>query len=165
MIHDLTRPPTDEELAEILDSSDYRRWKITEYEHWALYLNPSDQTLLGRSYAWLSKRHVDRMSMSELMSDELGELVYAVLRDYEQAVKRCWPGVTTVNAEWLGNTTTHHRGHGHLHLIPRYRGKVDFAGVKFIDPDHEKRRTSARIEVSDDVLEQIRFSLKSALGR
>lgn len=165
MEHDMNRPPTEEEIRTILDNPAYRRWKIAEYEHWALYLNANDQMLLGRAKAWLSGHHLDRMSFSELTPDELCELVYTVMSEYEQAVRRCWPGVTTVNAEWLGNATKHHRGHGHLHLIPRYAGKVDFAGMTFFDPDPEKRRTTERLTVSEDTLEQIRFALKSAIGR
>ncbi|MES2994525.1 MAG: hypothetical protein V4681_00615 [Patescibacteria group bacterium] len=164
MVHDMSRPGTDEEILGIIESQAYRRWTIAGYRYWDLQLNPSDQMLLGRSYAWLRNRHIDRMSMSDLGKAELEELIFTVLPAFAGAVKRIWP-VTNVNFEWLGNSTDHHRGHGHAHLIPRLSRSVEFMGHMFMDAEPQKRRPAGRLELDDEVLEQIRYVIKAELER
>ena len=38
-----------------------------------------------------------------------------------------------MNYAWLGNDFHLHNGHGHLHLIPRYKTPRSFAGRNFVD--------------------------------
>jgi len=34
---------------------------------------------------------------------------------------------------WLGNNFHEHKGHGHLHLVPRYQNSREFSGMTFTD--------------------------------
>jgi hypothetical protein len=162
MVHDMSRPATAEDVADILDSPAWAKWKMVDYGHWSLYLNSTDQTYLGRSYAWLTNRHVDRMSLSQLREPELLELMDTVLPDFERAVAVLW-GAQTVNFEWLGNDVRHHRGHGHAHFIPRYTEQVVFDKHTFTDADSNSRRVDGRSKLPEGDLERIRSILTQTL--
>jgi len=164
MDHDMTQPPTGAEIEGILKNPGESRWVIKEFEYWRLYLNARDQILPGRSYAWLKKRHIDRMSISELYPKELEELVFQIVPAFEEAITSLWP-VATVNFEWLGNSTRHHRGHGHAHLIPRFSRPFEFRGESFEDTKPQERRTQERRQLPDGVLEAIRFEIKNNMER
>jgi len=103
------------------------------YGNWRIYLN-ADQRYLGRSYAWWAGRHhIDLMDISDLLPRDRDELFETIVGSFRSAVANLW-GSTHVNYAWLGNETEHHRGHGHLHMIPRYFGKQpQFAGESFPD--------------------------------
>ncbi|MFZ2555632.1 MAG: hypothetical protein WAX57_02230, partial [Minisyncoccia bacterium] len=112
------------------NSGEYEGFKIREYPCWTLYLH-SNQYYLGRCYAWL-KRDGDMQRLSDLTCEELFELHGSVLPGYESAVGRLW-SPDHMNYAWLGNHVHAHKGHGHMHLIPRYKRPVLFSRHEFSD--------------------------------
>lgn len=108
----------------------YEKFKIREYPCWTLYLH-SNQYYIGRCYAWL-KREGEMQRFSSITSEELFELHDSVMPGYEAAVNRLWkPGF--INNAWLCNEFHTHGGHGHMHLIPRYKHPVRFFKHEFRD--------------------------------
>jgi diadenosine tetraphosphate (Ap4A) HIT family hydrolase len=55
-----------------------------------------------------------------------------VLPEYEAAMQELWQP-DHMNYTWLGNLFHLHKGHGHMHLIPRYKDPRTFAGMDFAD--------------------------------
>ncbi len=139
----LKLPPASEaDIAQLLDNPEYAELVLARYEHWTLYLSEK-QAHFGRAYAWLSKRHVDLMPFEELTFDELSEL-QTIIRDYRRALKLAAASPDLVNCEWLGNEYEVHRGHGHMHLIPRYKTPPFFMDREFPDPCFGQRRLSEK---------------------
>jgi diadenosine tetraphosphate (Ap4A) HIT family hydrolase len=138
----------------------YTKWIIKEYTYWTLLLN-DDQRYLGRAYVWLV-REGGMQRFSEITNEEYAEL-RVVMREYEVALKRLW-APDFMNYAWLANLISSHGGHGHLHLIPRYKDARSFAGIEFIDGRWGKNFSpSEEFKPSEDVLAQIRDSLKAKL--
>lgn len=159
MTHDMSRPATPEEEQDILHSPEYTPWILGEYYYWTLYLNARDQGIIGRSYIWLHTRHIDRMSMTQLTRVEQMEF-FQVLEKYEWAVRQLFGDtLLTVNVEWLGNETHLHRGHGHAHLTPRFREKVEFDGLFFIDQNPGGRANNVPLRLPPTQLLEIRNAL------
>ena len=107
-----------------MTTTDYECWKLYETGRWSLYLLADDQRYLGLGYAWL-KREGKMQLFSDLSTDELLEL-RMVLKKYEFAVAHltdtefgCTP--EHFNYLWLGNDIDKHGGHGHMHIVPRYK--------------------------------------------
>lgn len=101
--------------------------------YWRLYLN-ENQHLLGRAYLWLTSRHVDFHPFDDLNEEELRELCL-LTGLYRGATQRLW-GAALLNVQWWGNEAFGqygHRGHGHLHLVPRYTDVVEFDGARYPD--------------------------------
>lgn len=162
----LENPATPEEVQRILHNPAFEKYMIGTIGSWRLYVHPRDQRFLGRCYAWwMGKKHVDLMDPSCLSDDEVKDLWLNVTRRYRAAVHNLW-GATHVNYAWLGNETRIHRGHGHLHMIPRYFGEAPhFCGLNFADPRvGEDYRPSEPFTPSDDILSRIRDSLRKELG-
>lgn len=109
----------------------YDELKIREYQHWTLYLH-GNQYYLGRAYVWL-RRPGEMQRLSKLKLPERDELD-TIFEDYEHAVKHLW-NPDHMNYAWLGNEIDTHGGHGHMHLIPRYKPTrvLTFADNKFED--------------------------------
>lgn len=131
LLPELRTPPTAEQL-EVLTAGapEFAHLIIKEYQSWRLYLN-ADQRYFGRSYVWLTSRHVDMHQLTDLTRAEAQEL-FSIMRAFGKiACSRLL--AATVNACWLGNEVRTHRGHGHMHLIPRYIGKLEFNKRRFID--------------------------------
>ncbi|HYF29138.1 MAG TPA: hypothetical protein VEA36_02095 [Candidatus Paceibacterota bacterium] len=162
MEHDLSRRATPEELEDILRSPVYAPWTLKEYEHWSLRLNITKQELPGRSTAWL-KRHVDQMSLAELTKEELHELVYTIIPEFTDAM-RSWLPLRTLNVEWLGNETKHHRGHGHMHFTPRLDAPLTFNGREYVDLTPTTRKSNPRLTLSEEELRPIFEHLKGLLN-
>ena len=164
MIHDMSRAATPEELADILNSPKYGPWVLAEYEYWTLRLNIDNQGLPGRSYAWLKQRHVDRMSLTDLTEDELHELMLVIVPEFESVMKE-WLPLLTINFEWLGNETHHHRGHGHAHLTPRLSEPFTFSGREFIDVDPNGRNKNEKLVLPQEELNVLYETVRSMFGR
>lgn len=127
----LPQPPiTRAERERIINNPDYVHLSIAQNDCWRLYLH-DDQYYLGRAYAWLVTRHVDLHRMTDLTPAEHLSL-FSMCRKYEHVLDRLFQPAM-VNDAWLGNVITEHRGHGHLHLIPRYARPVTHLGITFID--------------------------------
>jgi diadenosine tetraphosphate (Ap4A) HIT family hydrolase len=106
-------------------------WSILkEYKYWTLLLYDKPAPFLGRAVAWLAREGA-MQRYSGLQDEELKELGL-VLREYEQALQKLWQP-DHINYLWLGNLFREHKGHGHMHIIPRYSTPREFDGVQFID--------------------------------
>jgi diadenosine tetraphosphate (Ap4A) HIT family hydrolase len=135
----------------------YAKWLIKPYFHWALFLN-EDQRYLGRAYLWLL-REGGMQRFSEITDAENAELRIAI-REYEQALEEIWQP-DFMNYAWLANLIVEHGGHGHLHLIPRYQRRREFAGITFLDGRWGKNYVpSKEFRPPEEVLINIRDTLK-----
>jgi diadenosine tetraphosphate (Ap4A) HIT family hydrolase len=101
------------------------RWPLGESEHWALYLN-ADQSLLGRCHLALKRPET---SVTALTDAELQDL-WSVTRRVEKALRDLWDP-DHFNFAFLMNQTPQ----VHWHVIPRYKGRREFAGGTFVDPE------------------------------
>ena len=162
MQHDLSRLPTEDELDDILNSPLYAPWTLKEYEFWSLRLNKEKQELPGRSVAWL-KRHCDRMTLSDLTEAELHELTYTIIPEFTQAM-RAWTPLLVVNVEWLGNEVHRHRGHGHMHLTPRFSEAFTVSGREFIDLSPNTRKSNPKLTLPEDELRVVFEKMRILLG-
>lgn len=141
-------PVSPEEAERLCLSEEYTPLRVTTVWYpWALYLH-QDQRYLGRCYAWLESRHVDLHSFGSLNAQERG-VFFELLRAYEKAVTALWDPAL-INCAWLGNEIESHRGHGHMHFIPRYAVAPSWNGRTFEDRQfgrnyapYKKRRLSA----------------------
>jgi len=102
---------------------------LKEGPHWTLYLH-QNQYYLGRAYAWLV-RPGQMQRLSRLPPEELTSL-QALQQLYERALNQLWHP-DHMNYAWLGNEFESHKGHGHMHLIPRYIRPVVFGEHTFTD--------------------------------
>ena len=99
---------------------------------------------------------------SEITDEESAEL-RIVIREYEDSMKNLW-NPDFMNYAWLANLIAQHGGHGHLHLIPRYKEPRMFAGIEFTDGRWGKNYSPyEHFKPEQDVLFQIRDALKSAV--
>ncbi|MDP3646126.1 MAG: hypothetical protein Q8R25_03490, partial [bacterium] len=125
-----------------------------------LLLNES-QRYLGRSYVWL-KRPGEMQRLSELADNEKLEL-FVIMREYEMALERLWQP-NHMNYAWLGNDTDIHDGHGHMHMIPRYRKLRVFAHLVYIDENWKKNYVPYEPhKPTEEVLFKIRDALRGVI--
>lgn len=135
---------------------------LKEYAYFTLLLN-DDQRYLGRAYLWLV-REGGMQRLSEITPEEYIELKKIIL-EYEDALKSLW-SPDFMNYAWLANLFAEHGGHGHMHLIPRYKEARTFAGMSFIDGRWGKNFTpNEELKPSQEVLFQIRDALKEKLSK
>ena len=107
------------------------RWSILkEYPYWTLLLHEKPGPFLGRGVVWLT-RDGTMQRFSSVTPDELSEL-QLVLKEYECAVEALWKP-DHMNYLWLGNFFHEHGGHGHMHVIPRYKETRSFEGLLLKD--------------------------------
>ena len=138
----------------------YKQFIVKEYKHWTLLIH-DDQRYLGRAYVWLV-REGGMQRLSEITDEESAEL-RIVIREYEDSMKNLW-NPDFMNYAWLANLIAQHGGHGHLHLIPRYKEPRMFAGIEFTDGRWGKNYSPyEHFKPEQDVLFQIRDALKSAV--
>jgi len=138
----------------------YVRLIIREYRYWTLLLN-EDQRYFGRAYAWLV-REGGMQRFSEITNDEYLEL-RTVMREYESALGEL-SKPDFMNYAWLANLISQHSGHGHLHLIPRYKDSRTFAGIEFIDGRWGQNFSpSIEFKPAEIILIQIRDAIKEKI--
>ncbi len=107
------------------------QWSILKhYPHWTLLLYEKPTPYLGRAVVWLA-REGKMQRLSQLTPEELLE-AQIIFDEYEAALARLWKP-DHMNYMWLGNYFHEHGGHGHWHLLPRYRTPREFDGVTFDD--------------------------------
>jgi diadenosine tetraphosphate (Ap4A) HIT family hydrolase len=139
----------------------YVQWVIREYTYWTLLLH-DDQRYLGRAYCWLV-REGQMQRFSEITKEEQDEL-RTILREYEAALSALWKP-DFMNYAWLANLFHEHGGHGHLHLIPRYKDARNVNGIEFVDGRWGKNFSpSEEFKPSKEVLVGIRDQLKGAIS-
>lgn len=108
----------------------YFQYDVKRYKYWTLRVEEK-QRYLGQAVAWL-EREGDMQRLSSLTKEERAELWDVVLPEYEKAIEVLWHP-DHLNYSWLGNLFNLHKGHGHMHLIPRYKDSRIFAGMQFED--------------------------------
>lgn len=101
------------------------RWILGETDHWTAYLN-TDQGLLGRCFFMLKRPETD---VTALTDAELTDL-WAATRRAKAALWDLWEP-DHFNYAFLMNQTPQ----VHWHVIPRYRGRREFTGGTFVDPN------------------------------
>ena len=139
----------------------YVKWIIKEYTYWTVMLN-EDQRYLGRTCAWLV-REGGMQRFSEITDEEMSEL-RILMREYESAVVKLWQ-LDFMNYAWLANLISEHGGHGHMHLVPRYKEARTFAGVQFVDGRWGKNFSpSQEFRPSEEVLIQLRDTLRNTIA-
>jgi diadenosine tetraphosphate (Ap4A) HIT family hydrolase len=139
----------------------YVKWIIKEYKYWTLLLN-EDQRYLGRACVWLV-REGGMQRLSQITDEESAEL-RLVMREYERAAEELWHP-DFMNYAWLANLIHEHGGHGHLHLVPRYKDARTFAGVEFIDGRWGKNFSpSEEFKPAENILIEIRDTLKEKIS-
>ena len=104
-------------------------WVLKEYRYFVLLLS-DNQRYLGRALAWLT-RPGEMQRFSKITEEELKELQKITVA-YEEATEKLWQP-DHMNYLWLGNNFHEHKGHGHLHLVPRYQNSREFSGMTFTD--------------------------------
>ena len=113
----------------------YAQFDVKRYRHWTLRVSDR-QSYLGKAVVWL-EREGDMQRLSSLTKDEQIELWDRVLPEYERALENLWKP-DHMNYGWLGNLFALHKGHGHMHLIPRYASSREFGGHVFVDTEWGK---------------------------
>ncbi len=140
--------------------TEYVHQIIKEYTHWTLSIH-DDQHFLGRCYVWLV-REGEMQRLSQLTSDEVEEL-RVVLKEYEAAVGALWQP-DHMNYSWLGNFFHEHGGHGHMHLVPRYKDARSFDGKEFIDGKWGQNFTPHEpLKLKEEELLAIREAIQNAI--
>lgn len=138
----------------------YIPWVIKEYQYWTILLH-EEQRYLGRAYVWLV-REGEMQRFSGLTDEEYTEL-QMVIREYEKALGTLW-SPDFMNYAWLANYFHEHGGHGHMHLIPRYKGERVFADTTFVDGRWGKNFVpNEEFKPAEGTLLRIRDALKSAI--
>ncbi len=139
----------------------YEKFIIKEYQYWVLLLN-EDQRYLGRSIVWL-RRPGEMQDLFEIHPQEEFEL-FRIGSNFKSALKKLWQP-DLMNYPWLGNFIHEHGGHGHMHLIPRYKEKRDFASTTFTDGRWGQNYAPyTKHRLHDDILAKIRDAIRETLS-
>lgn len=109
--------------------SKFDEFIIKRYRYWTLYIH-ENQSYLGRAFLWLN-RPGDMQRLTHLTIEETLELRFA-LGKYEDVLRKLW-SPDHMNYAWLGNHMHQHGGHGHMHIIPRYKSKREGNGRLYMD--------------------------------
>lgn len=135
---------------------------IREYEHWTLMVN-EDQRYLGRCVIW-QVREGCLQDICDLTPQEEREFLH-VRRQTRDALRLLWQP-ELFNYSWLGNLIEQHGGHGHEHIVPRYKYPRVFRGVEFVDQRWGKNSAPAEPFIVDaELLHHIRGAMQVALTR
>ncbi|OGZ06793.1 MAG: hypothetical protein A3C93_02285 [Candidatus Lloydbacteria bacterium RIFCSPHIGHO2_02_FULL_54_17] len=151
-------------MKRVLTETKYRPFILKEYPHWTLLLNER-QRYLGRAVAWLARRG-KMQKFSGLSQRELLEL-RRITKEYEAALDAIGWKPDHMNYTMLGNYFHEHEGHGHLHIIPRYRPehRPVFMGVTFKDDRWGKNCTpETPMAVAPEVITGLVRALKGKLA-
>jgi len=133
---------------------------IKEYTHWTLSIH-DNQHYLGRCYIW-RVREGGMQRLSGITTEELLEL-HVVLKELEAALKELWQP-DHMNYAWLGNFFQLHDGHGHMHVIPRYKTPRTFDGRIHTDERWGKNYSpTSPYELDEEALFRIRDAIKEAI--
>lgn len=108
----------------------YRPFIIKRYRYWTLLLNER-QRYLGRAVAWLM-RPGEMQRLSGVTAKEMQEFL-KIIREYERALDELGFTPDHMNYAMLGNYMHEHAGHGHFHIVPRYKRPVEVMGITFTD--------------------------------
>jgi diadenosine tetraphosphate (Ap4A) HIT family hydrolase len=126
---------------------------IKDYSLWTAELSDSP-TPIGWIYIIL-KRHIEYFD--ELTTEELAEL-RDIIKELRQMLKKA------LHPDWFNVMQLGIGGrHLHFHLVPRYKGRIRFAGKTFSDPDYGKMLTNRYKPYDKKVMIKLRDFLKKNL--
>ena len=134
---------------------------VYETKHWRIVLAP-DQSYLGRCYVTLKKHCGD---LAELEREEWLDFAELV-KKLEGALKKSF-NATLFNWTCLLNGAYQNNPpnpHVHWHFRPRYKHRVEFAGLLFEDKEfghHYSRETNHEVpkDIREGIIERIRENL------
>jgi diadenosine tetraphosphate (Ap4A) HIT family hydrolase len=150
------------EKAGITHNPEFDQYLIAPGDGWNLYLHPNLR-YLGRAYLW-SLHHSDLDRLSRLAPHWLTALM-ACARAYEEALHQLWRP-DHMNYTWLGNEVEAHRGHGHLHLIPRYATPRRFGNRTYVDENWGRNPSPCnRVVLSAAEIAELVATLRQALKK
>lgn len=135
---------------------DFSKNLIKSYTFWELYIH-ENQGYLGRCVIWCKRDNA--IDLTGATPDEQREL-FVVLNDLKKALIVCF-NPDWFNYSFLGNKTRHLHGH----FIPRYKKSRNFESIVFEDKLFgHSYKTDHTFITSEEVLQKVRDSIKSALG-
>lgn len=136
---------------------------IREYEYWTLAIH-DDQTYLGRCYVWLLREGV-MQEFTDLTTNELIEVQF-IAKQWRSALDTIGWRPEFTNTAMLGNLFEQHGGHGHVHLIPRYKYPRTYKGIHFVDPNWgQNYPTDTRFRPDHELLHAIRGEIQRSLPK
>jgi diadenosine tetraphosphate (Ap4A) HIT family hydrolase len=102
---------------------------------------------------------------SGLWAGELVEL-QQIAQEYEAILEQLGWKPDHMNYAMLGNDFREHTGHGHMHIIPRYKEPREFVKVTFVDDQWGKNYApETPFELHKEVLMSIVAVLQDELER
>jgi diadenosine tetraphosphate (Ap4A) HIT family hydrolase len=111
-------------MVEIADAGEYEKFRIKNYEHFAVFLHPN-QYYLGRTYLHIHRDNI--LDMHDMLPAEEKEC-FRLGREVKHAVKAAFSPPKFDYASF-GNEYKHL----HCHIIPRYNFPRTFDGITFVD--------------------------------
>ncbi|MBL8834803.1 MAG: HIT family protein [Alphaproteobacteria bacterium] len=139
-------------MNDTLKAFDYPASLVREYQHWVVLLRPKQITLGALVLA--CKENVE--AFPAISPDAFIELKEAVI-DIERALKRRF-AYDKINYLMLMMVDRQ----VHFHVVPRYAGARDFAGVSATDPGWPKQPDmAAAVPLSEAQLRALRDELRA----
>jgi diadenosine tetraphosphate (Ap4A) HIT family hydrolase len=137
--------------------SDYEQSRIATYEHWGVFLHPS-QYYLGRTYVWANRD--EAKDITDATAPELHELADITLK-LNEAYAALWKP-DRLNYASFGNEADHL----HIHFIPRYREPRTFGDRVFKDGRWGQNYApyDKTFEISEETRSAILDALRAQLG-
>ena len=138
-------------MNETMKAFNYPDSLVREYQHWVVLVRPKQATL--GTLALVCKEQAE--AFSSITPDAFIELKEAVI-DIERALKKRF-AYDKINYLMLMMVDRQ----VHFHVIPRYAGARDFAGVTATDPGWPKQPDMAEtVPLSDAQLRALRDELR-----
>lgn len=136
---------------------EFKKFRIKKYKYWRVELHGS-QYYLGRCIVMLN-RHIE--DLFEINHDEQVEL-FRIIPLLKKSLKKSFEP-DMMNYSSLGNEVRHL----HLHVIPRYKRSVKFAGRDFKDDQWGGNHSpyDKSFEVSESVYKEIIKTIKKNFER
>ena len=129
----------------------YPNTVIKEYNHWLVLLRPKQITI--GTLVLVAKS--DATHLGQLSKDEWAEFS-SVSKDVEELLK------TKFKAEKYNYLALMMKDPNvHFHFVPRYSSSIEFAGQTFVDEDWPYKTELESVEISNEIFEQIKQTLKS----
>jgi diadenosine tetraphosphate (Ap4A) HIT family hydrolase len=133
---------------------------IHETDYWMIFLAPS-QRYLGTCVVVLKRQC---QNLSELEDREWIDFGLIVKKLENSVVKSFNP--TLYNWSCFKNATFRNENPNpeiHWHFIPRYKGEVEFGGLKFNDPDFGYIPQPIEHKIPEKVMEKIKLEINKNL--
>lgn len=139
---------------------DYDLLKIKSYQHWEVYLH-ENQCYIGRVFVLLKEESYGNADDFLGVGAEVREEFFQIGQEVKRALKTLFKP-DRMNYAALSNTSEKI----HVHLVPRYKDKREFAGVTFHDQRWGKNYApyDRDFVLEEGVLFQIRDTLKEVLS-